>query len=137
MAASVEMVLFESILGKVEKMTNKYAIIENQTVVNIVVADPQYAQEQNWVPLPEGVAIGWTYDGTNATPPKLTISDTEREALDVRKTRNLKLVMSDWTQLPDVPVSVKTAWAAYRQALRDIPAQAGFPREVQWPTQPE
>jgi hypothetical protein len=31
----------------------------------------------------------------------------------------------------------KVAWATYRQALRDVPSQAGFPWEVQWPTQPE
>ena len=58
------------------------------------------------------------------------------QAKNVRVTRNQKLSDSDWTQLADSPEN-KAAWATYRQALRDIPTQAGFPWEVQWPTQPE
>ncbi len=58
------------------------------------------------------------------------------QAKSVRETRNQKLKDTDWTQVADAPVD-KAAWAAYRQALRDITAQAGFPWEVQWPTQPE
>ena len=54
----------------------------------------------------------------------------------VRNTRNSKLTESDWTQVADAPVD-KAAWATYRQALRDIPEQAGFPNEVTWPTEPE
>lgn len=58
------------------------------------------------------------------------------QAKSMRVTRNAKLAESDWTQLADSPEN-KAAWATYRQALRDIPTQAGFPWEVQWPTQPE
>ena len=58
------------------------------------------------------------------------------QAKSVREQRNQKLKDSDWTQVADAPVS-QLAWATYRQALRDIPAQAGFPWDVQWPTQPE
>ena len=41
----------------------------------------------------------------------------------VRSMRNTKLTESDWTQMPDVPLSeeVKARWAVYRQALRDFP----------------
>lgn len=51
----------------------KYAIIENGTVVNAVLADPEYASQQGWVPLPEGAGIGFSYvDGafidTRPTP---------------------------------------------------------------------
>lgn len=60
----------------------------------------------------------------------------EEMAAKVRKQRNAKLAECDWTQLADAPVD-KAAWAAYRQSLRDITAQAGFPQSVQWPTQPE
>lgn len=58
------------------------------------------------------------------------------QALQVRAERNNKLAASDWTQLADTPVD-KAAWAAYRQALRDITAQAEFPWTINWPTQPE
>jgi hypothetical protein len=58
------------------------------------------------------------------------------QAKSVRETRNQKLKDTDWTQVADAPVD-KAAWAAYRQELRDITAQAGFPWNVTWPTQPE
>ena len=59
-------------------------------------------------------------------------------ARTVRKDRNLKLAQSDWTQFTDSPLSDsdKTAWAAYRQSLRDITAADGFPHNITWPTEP-
>lgn len=54
----------------------------------------------------------------------------------VRNQRNIYLQQSDWTQLADAQVD-RAAWAAYRQALRDVPSQDGFPRNVNWPTKPE
>jgi hypothetical protein len=60
---------------------------------------------------------------------KTTQSDAAREA------RNAKLVESDWTQVSDAPVN-KTLWATYRQALRDVTKQSGFPWTINWPTQP-
>lgn len=53
----------------------------------------------------------------------------------VRSKRDQKLAESDWTQVADAPVD-KAAWATYRQVLRDVPLQAGFPWNVSWPTQP-
>lgn len=55
----------------------------------------------------------------------------------VREQRNAKLSASDWTQLPDSPMSaaLRSDWAAYRQALRDVPAQ-GDPFALQWPAEP-
>lgn len=54
---------------------------------------------------------------------------------NVRGFRDAQLVKSDWTQVADAPVD-KAAWATYRQALRDITQQAGFPWDVQWPQVP-
>jgi hypothetical protein len=59
------------------------------------------------------------------------------QAKNVRADRNTKLAASDWTQGKDIPDNVSSTWAAYRQALRDITAQAEFPWGAQWPTQPE
>ena len=53
-------------------------------------------------------------------------------AMRVRQERDTKLTASDWTQVADAPVD-KAAWATYRQALRDIPTQAGFPLTIEWP----
>lgn len=58
-----------------------------------------------------------------------------QQAAAVRSTRNQKLKDSDWTQVADAPVD-KAAWATYRQALRDISTQVGFPWEVVWPSEP-
>jgi len=63
-------------------------------------------------------------------------ADTESEALQVRRERNDLLTACDWTQVADAPVD-KAAWATYRQALRDVTSQTGFPWEVTWPTKPE
>jgi len=62
------------------------------------------------------------------------LKDNE-QATQVRSTRNEILSKYDWTQVADAPVD-KAAWATYRQALRDVPAQTGFPWEVTWPTTP-
>lgn len=54
----------------------------------------------------------------------------------VRAERNQLLQQSDWTQLPDVPLATKEAWAVYRQALRDITNQPD-PFNIVWPTPPQ
>lgn len=65
----------------------------------------------------------------------ITAKDQE-QANSVRQQRNDKLKDSDWTQVADAPVN-QAAWATYRQSLRDVTAQPGFPWDTQWPTQPE
>ena len=62
------------------------------------------------------------------------IKDAE-QASAVRKSRGDKLADSDWTQVADAPVD-KAVWATYRQALRDITTQSGFPWTVTWPDAP-
>jgi hypothetical protein len=64
---------------------------------------------------------------------KTALNTTQAEA--VRKQRNDKLAACDWTQVEDAPVD-KAAWATYRQALRDVTSQDGFPWTVNWPEAP-
>ena len=59
--------------------------------------------------------------------------DAEAKA-NVRSQRDQKLKDTDWMGMSDVTMS--TEWATYRQALRDIPSQAGFPHTITWPTEP-
>ena len=54
-----------------------------------------------------------------------------RVAESVRKTRNQKLKETDWTQIPDCTVD-KIVWKEYRQELRDISTQEGFPHDITW-----
>lgn len=80
---------------------------------------------------------------TNATTGEQTIrpytpeeiAALEPTADDIRAQRNALLAACDWTQLADAPVD-DLAWAVYRQALRDIPDQPGFPANVVWPVAP-
>jgi hypothetical protein len=57
------------------------------------------------------------------------------QAKSVRNSRTEKLKDSDWTQIADSTAD-KAAWATYRQALRNVPTQSGFPWEVTWPDAP-
>ena len=68
--------------------------------------------------------------------PELT---EEQQKMQVRAQRNSLLDLCDWTQLPDAPLTAeqKQEWAEYRQALRDVPEQTGFPENVAWPLVPE
>jgi hypothetical protein len=56
-------------------------------------------------------------------------------AANARDQRSTLLAACDWTQVADAPVD-RDAWATYRQALRDITAQAGFPETINWPVSP-
>tara|TARA_R100000541_G_scaffold58254_3_gene69256 strand:+ start:239 stop:424 length:186 start_codon:yes stop_codon:yes gene_type:complete len=51
----------------------------------------------------------------------------------VRENRNLLLELSDSKVWPD---HVPDAWRTYRQLLRDVPTQSGFPTDVTWPVEP-
>lgn len=64
----------------------------------------------------------------------IAFTDAE-QAKAVRQQRGEKLKETDWTQVADAPVD-QAAWATYRQALRDITGQEGFPWTITWPEQP-
>ena len=87
------------------------------------------------VPLKPGENFEYTGSEWVAVPPN---PPTEAE---VRQERDTLLANSDWTQLPDAQAALsdakKLAWAVYRQALRDVPQQSGFPANVVWPDKPQ
>jgi len=112
----------------------KAHVIENDTVVNTIIVD-----SLDFLPnLIDGSigTIGWKYiNGSLIEPDPEPISDEELSKR-IKSNRNGLLIDSDWTQVADAPVD-KAAWATYRQALRDIPNQEGFPTDVAWPAKPE
>jgi len=55
----------------------------------------------------------------------------DEAAAEVRAERDAKLAATDWTASTDVTMTAEMT--AYRQALRDVPAQAGFPNTIDWP----
>jgi hypothetical protein len=80
-----------------------------------------------------------TIDGVTTTAAEAEAAykatkDAEQSA-SVRTSRNDKLAACDWTQLADSTAD-KTTWATYRQSLRDVTAQDGFPWNVTWPEAP-
>lgn len=74
---------------------------------------------------------------TPATPEQIT-ERTNVKAAEIRADRNNRLAACDWTQLTDSPLDLdgKNAWALYRETLRMVPQQSGFPWEVNWPPVP-
>lgn len=116
----------------------KAAKIENGVVSDLWMVPSLDAFEGiTLVSAPDGVAVGHLYDGSTFTAFEPTAADTALRSLEAKQARDIELGLSDWTQLPHVLEETKNIWATYRQALRDIPAQAGFPWNVQWPIKPE
>lgn len=80
----------------------------------------------------------WPHNGSPpaANPIEYTAAElNDRKAAEVRAERNTKLSNSDWTQITDSTAD-KAAWATYRQALRDVTVQVGFPQTITWPDAP-
>ena len=72
------------------------------------------------------------------TPEEAEAADLAVRTEAARAERDARLLACDWTTKADVPMSEarRAAWLAYRQALRDVPQQAGFP-DVGWPVPPD
>lgn len=93
-----------------------------------------------------GVSLGWSeaneelakreaYNGEYTIE---TIEDVSMTAEEARAERDKLLAETDWTQVLDAPIDAETreSYRAYRQALRDIPEQEGFPGTITWPELP-
>ena len=84
-----------------------------------------------------GVFVDMTADEItefNAKQAEWDAGADDRKAEEVRRERDIKLSATDWRASSDLTMS--TEWATYRQALRDITTQEGFPNSVVWPTEP-
>lgn len=108
--------------------------LQGQNVIEGIADDAtQYIENKQVVnmPLKPNGAAYFNYDT------KQWVLDYPSQEIIVKKQRDELLYQSDWTQLPDVPINTKTQWATYRQELRDITSQSGYPFDVIWPTKPE
>lgn len=79
--------------------------------------------------------VGMRWDGAHWCV--LEVVDPAVASIEALSRRLMLLARSDWTQTVDCPLSaeLRMAWARYRQQLRDLPAQPGFP-DVVWPASP-
>jgi hypothetical protein len=86
------------------------------------------------VEIPEKPSLWFDFDFNT----KQWVGNEVRAKFDVNERRKKLLLASDWTQLPNNPLSTEkqTAWTNYRQELRDITIQSGYPFDVVWPTKP-
>jgi hypothetical protein len=99
----------------------------DSTVENLITVEPYIKDNKVYTCL----KVAKTQDELAADAEKARIA-TE---LQVRNQRTQLLKDSDWTQVADAPVD-KVAWAIYRQELRDITSQVGFPSDVVFPNPP-
>ena len=78
-------------------------------------------------------------DGVVTTKAEHETAHTARLVADketgIRTDRDRRIALTDWTGMSDVTMAADMA--TYRQELRDVPAQAGFPNAVEWPTSPQ
>jgi hypothetical protein len=113
----------------------KAHVIENNQIVNTIEVD-SLDHAASLVEATEG-SIGWSYVDGSFTAPEDERSDEEKAETN-RLSRNDLLTASDYTQMPDYSLSNKSAWATYRQALRDLPSHSNWPslEDDDWPTKP-
>lgn len=105
----------------------KYAIIENELVINIAVAEPDFAESQGWVELVGDAGIGWSYiNGQFIAPPQPQPTPEEIQAANKSQAEQL-LQATDWVELGDVSdpnrnphLTNKEAFSTYREQLRAI-----------------
>jgi hypothetical protein len=99
-----------------------YPVIETQ-------APPYDSDTQYAVQNVQLIGADWTQVWEVLTLPE------DQAANNIRSRRNMLLQETDWMALSDNVMTPE--WASYRQQLRDITSQAGFPYEVIWPIKPE
>ena len=124
-------------------MSNKYAIIENSMVVNTVLAEDDYANEQGWIKIVDDrVCIGWSYTNGSFIEPPITIDVETIKQINKLEAERL-LFNSDWVEYPSVTDQTKNPhlnnlneWIDYRVALRAIAVNPPDYRIVEWPVSP-
>jgi hypothetical protein len=111
------------------------AIVEDGVVDNVVLIDsdaPIEAPVGMIMVDAQDAAPGFLYDGSSFSRP--TIDDTANAWESLRRQRNERLSATDWWALSDMTMSADQT--AYRQALRDLPANTRNPMLIEWPTKP-
>ena len=135
----------------------KYARIVNNYAVDVRTESPEGCFTPNIViefgEIPDEVQNGWILTNGNwstpvvYTPSAQEIADAQAEQLaqktaelaaSIRQERNKKLEETDWVVIKNLELNanIPGVWEVYRQALRDITAQSGFPLTITWPDAP-
>jgi hypothetical protein len=95
-----------------------------------------YAQNiQEGIPVFDGERWNQTWIVVNFSEEELAYRSLQK-AEEIRAARNEELLKTDWTMLSDAPIENLQIWINYRQALRDVTKQIGFPWDVVFPEKP-
>ena len=138
-------VMYESEFRALHPNTSMPQLLTEATLksfdAEVVFEGPQAQPTRYQVAYRNGVEL---VDGKWYT--KYSVSDMTAEAktaLDASQAKSMRnqrdrlIAETDWTQGKDIADSVSAKYTTYRQALRNVPTQSGFPWTVQWPTKPE
>lgn len=126
----------------------KWARLLNGIVQETIKEDPKgrYHPSVEWLQCPEAVGQGWIYADSAFSPPLPPTPEEQKIArfARLRAERDRRIVSTDYLLMTDYPLSdeARAAVSAYRQALRDLPAQDGAPWDgggalTPWPMMPE
>lgn len=110
---------------------DNWVLVEN----GFVTQKRPYQQDKDYIPAPAEVVPGFAFKDGEFTPP---VHDAETIWHATRTLRDRLLASSDWTQLPDAPITdaKKEKWKEYRKELRDLPESGENPESIKWPKQP-
>ena len=123
-----------------------YAKIEDGKITEFY---PSNVKSGTWIKVSNyEMGVAYKYDASNnkiiidtnpPQPPAPTQEDFDKYDLElIRSERNGILSATDWTQVPDSPLTdaKKEEWKVYRQSLRDLPSSNPTMATVNWPTKP-
>lgn len=111
-------------------------VLSSETLAEYGLVSVQASERPSYDPITHVIEEGTPQNQGGTWVQQWSVSLRSNAADNVRAERNRRLSGCDWTQVADAPVD-QAAWAAYRQALRAIPEQQGFPANVTWPNKPE
>ena len=108
----------------------------------ITAAEPEYEKSTQYITedtTPVFVDGNWivSWSVSEKSEDRIAI-DTRVRSIAIRKERDALMAETDWVSIRaiDTGSNVSTDWMEYRQALRDITSQSGFPWDVAWPVKP-
>ena len=108
--------------------------LQGEYVIEGVANDStQYIQDGVVVNMPPKPGKFYVFDYNSK---QWAVDETSADS-DARSKRKTLFLDSDWTQLADISAATKALWEPYRQALRDITDQPGYPFNIVWPTPPQ
>jgi hypothetical protein len=110
------------------------ALIFNNRVVDISTTPFEVAETMTWVDCPDNTQTGWKYENSEFSPPQTQEELDAAQLAYVKKEAKKKLSKTDWAILPDVNISNRAEFEAYRESMRELYFNPIL--NPVWPTEP-